>query len=153
MERPFENREHLLRVAALFAFGFLLFLVVRALLVPADFGVYGHFRASALDANRLPSLVHAGRKSCALCHPDVVEALGAGRHVGVGCEACHGPLARHTEDPAAQKAARPDPRATCLRCHEGNVAKPASFPQVNPAEHAPDGSCADCHPPHQPGLK
>jgi hypothetical protein len=153
MGRPFEHREHLLRVALLFAGGLVAFLLVRVLLVPEGFGVYGHFRAAALDDNRQRPLVHAGRKACFDCHSDVLEALRAGKHAQVACEACHGPLARHVEDAAAQKAERPDGRSVCLRCHQANVAKPASFPQVEVQDHSPEGPCLECHPAHSPVPK
>lgn len=153
MGRPFEDREHLVRVALLFGGGFAAFLILRALLVPAGFGVYGHFRASALDANRQRPLVYAGRGACAECHSDAADLLRSGKHALVACEACHGALARHAEDASAQKAVRPDPRGVCLVCHEPSRAKPAGFPQIVPAEHAPQGSCADCHRPHAPTLE
>lgn len=150
MGRPLGDREHLVRVALLFAGGFAVFLVLRALLVPAGFGVYGHFRVAALEANRQRPLVYAGRSACADCHSEEADLLRSGKHARVGCEACHGALARHAEDPATQKAVRPDPRSVCLVCHEANRAKPAGFPRVVVAEHAPQGSCVDCHRPHAP---
>ena len=150
MERPFEDREHLLRVAALFAFGFAVFLLLRALLVPEGFGVYGHFRAGALEANRRQPLAHAGRAACTECHSDVAELLRSGQHSHIGCEACHGALARHAEDATTQKAAKPDPREICLGCHAPSTAKPAGFPRIVPRDHAPEGSCAECHRPHAP---
>jgi len=153
MRRLFGDAEHLVRVAGLFAAGVLAFLVLRGLLVPDDFGVYGHFRAGALADNRARALGHAGRGACVECHSDVGETLAGGKHARVGCEACHGPLARHAEDAAAQEAVKPDPRAVCLRCHLANVAKPEGFPQVEPAEHAPEGACSECHTPHSPGFE
>jgi hypothetical protein len=152
MTRLFENKEHLVRMAGLFAAGLVVFLVMQALLVPEGFGVYGHFRAGALDDNQKRTPAYAGRASCAECHSDAGDALKAGKHASVGCEACHGPLARHAEDASAQKAERPDSRAVCLRCHLANVAKPAGFPQVQTKEHSPEGSCVECHPAHSPGL-
>jgi Cytochrome c7 and related cytochrome c len=148
--RPFEDRGHLLRVATLFALGFTVFLVVRALLVPEGFGVYGHFRVSALEANRNRSLAYAGRAACAACHSEASDLLGSGKHAHVGCEACHGALARHASDPASQKGTRPDPRKVCLVCHSPSVTKPAGFPRILPADHAPEGSCTECHRPHAP---
>jgi hypothetical protein len=148
--RPFEDRGHLLRVAALFALGFAIFLLLRALLVPEGFGVYGHYRAAALDANRQRPIGYAGRAACAPCHSDVGDLLRSGRHKSVGCEACHGALARHALDASTQKATKPDPRAVCLVCHSPSIAKPAGFPRILPADHAPEGSCAECHRPHAP---
>lgn len=153
MRRLVQNKEHLVRMAGLFAVGIAVFLVLQALLVPEGFGVYGHFRAGALEDNRAHPLTYAGRASCGECHSDAAEAVRAGKHGPVACEACHGPLARHAADASAQKAERPDGRGICLRCHAANVAKPTSFPQVEVNEHSPEGSCLECHPAHSPVLE
>ena len=47
--KHFKDMEHLLRLAALFAVGVLVFGVARAELVPATFGTLGHYRAQAID--------------------------------------------------------------------------------------------------------
>jgi len=153
MARLFQDKEHLLRVAGLFTVGVVAFLILQAVLVPKDFGVYGHFRAGALADNEKRPLDFAGRAACGECHIDEAGAIKGGKHAGVGCEACHGPLARHAEDASAQKAERPDGRMLCLRCHAANVAKPAAFPQVEPPEHSAEGSCLECHPAHSPALE
>ena len=57
----FGHRGHLLRVAGLFAAGVLAFLVLQAFLVPKGFGVYGHYRAGALEENRVrPPFITSG---------------------------------------------------------------------------------------------
>jgi predicted CXXCH cytochrome family protein len=147
----FEGKQHLLRMAGLFGLGAGVFLVVQGVLVPADFGVYGHYRARALEDNRQRTPAYAGRASCAECHSDAAEILKAGSHRPVGCEACHGPLSRHAADATAQKALRPDTRALCIHCHAADPAKLAAFPQVDPREHAPQGACTECHAAHSPG--
>ena len=76
--------------------------------------------------------------------------MKGGKHEGVRCEACHGPLAGHAEDPAEKKAVRPENRELCARCHAANVARPAAFPQVEPAEHAGEEACTACHVAYQP---
>jgi Cytochrome c7 and related cytochrome c len=146
----FGHKGHLVRVGVLFLGGIALFLVVQALLVPKDFGVYGHYRAGALDDNRARPLIHAGRAACVECHGDVAEALSGGHHKGVGCEACHGPLARHAEDPSTQEAVKPDSRGLCPRCHQANVARPAGFPQIDVSAHAGVEACTSCHAAHDP---
>jgi hypothetical protein len=151
MRSLFGHREHLFRVAALFVAGVLVFLVLQALLVPKGFGLYGHYRAGALQDNRARRIVHAGRGACAECHSDVLEAAKGGHHQGIGCEACHGALARHAEDPTEQKAERPDSRVLCVRCHAARVARPARFPQIDPPEHAGTEACVSCHAAHNPG--
>lgn len=146
----FGHKGHLVRVGVLFLAGIGLFLVLQALLVPRDFGVYGHFRAGALDDNRAHPLAYAGRAACVDCHGDVAETLSGGHHKGVHCEACHGPLARHAEDPSTQEAVKPDSRELCPRCHQANVARPARFPQIDVSEHMGDEACTTCHAAHDP---
>jgi len=150
MEGFFRHKGHLVRVAVLFAAGILVFLGLQALLVPRGFGAYGHYRAGALDDNRARPLAHAGRAACLDCHADVWETLQKGRHGQVRCEACHGPLARHAEDPSLGKAVKPDPKTLCVRCHQQSVARPAKFPQIDAASHAGGEACTSCHKAHDP---
>lgn len=150
MRRLFQDTEHIFRVAALFVAGFLLFLVIRAVAVPRDFGVYGHFRARAITENQAKPLVFAGHRACEECHTDVLDVKKGGRHAGVACEACHGALAKHAADPTETAPARPDGRTTCLVCHTASVAKPPGFPQIDPDDHGDAGPCTTCHQAHSP---
>jgi hypothetical protein len=146
------DKEHLVVLTGLFFLALLVFLGLRALLVPADFGVYGHFRRSALDENQARPLVYAGREVCQTCHVDEAAKLKTGKHAGVGCEACHGALGAHAEDPSTAQARRPAGRDFCLGCHAANVAKPHKFPQIQAKGHA-DGPCVTCHTPHSPQIE
>lgn len=146
----FRHGGHLIRVAGLFVAGVLVFLVLQALLVPEGFGVYGHYRAGAIEENRVRPVAFAGRAACLECHSDVPDAMKAGRHAAIHCEACHGPLAGHAGDPAEKKAVRPDSKELCARCHAANVARPARFPQVAVADHMGEEACSTCHVAHQP---
>ncbi len=150
MRDGFRHKGHLLRVAGLFLGGLLAFLVLQAALVPKDFGVYGHYRAGALQDVRERPLVHAGRAACVECHTEAAEAARGGRHERIRCEACHGPLGDHAQDPSAHPGVKPDPRVLCARCHETNAARPAGFPQVDTREHAGGEACASCHAAHDP---
>lgn len=153
MRQIFKDTEHLLRMAALFAVGLLAFVVLRAIFVPPGFGELGHFRTGALADNREHPLVHAGQDACAECHDEVVVVRKGGAHAAIGCEACHGALAAHAGDPGTVQARRPDPKATCLVCHRPNVAKPPSFPQVEPSEHGEGQACTSCHRAHNPKVQ
>jgi len=148
----FGHKEHLVRVGALFLAGVLAVLALQALFVPEGFGVYGHYRAGALEENRTRPVAFAGRAACVECHSDVPDAMKGGRHEGIRCEACHGPLAGHAGDPAEKKAARPDSKVLCARCHATNVARPARFPQVEVADHAGAEACTTCHTAHSPAM-
>lgn len=152
MAHNFRDYEHLLRLAGLFAVGIVVFIVVGAFLIPDDFGVYGHFRAGALDDNREHPLRFAGIQACADCHDDVVADRVGGGHEGVRCEACHGPLAAHAEDPSALEPVVPDAGTVCLKCHLPAMAKRARFPQVDPVEHADSEPCDTCHIAHAPRM-
>jgi len=76
----------------------------------------------------------------------------AGRHATVACEACHGPLAKHADDPGANVPKLPQVGDLCRRCHEKDAAKPQGFPQVVTAEHSGGVPCDSCHQPHNPHL-
>ena len=152
MSHGFKDVEHLLRLAGLFVVGLLLFLVVRAVMVPEDFGELGHYRTGSLQDNRDEAVVMAGREACAGCHEDAAEVLHQGGHGGVGCEACHGALADHAGEPTEYSPERPDSARLCPVCHQENVAISRDFPQVDAAEHSGGLDCSDCHEPHQPGF-
>jgi hypothetical protein len=153
MGERFKDQEHLLRIAALFLAGVIAFVVARAVLVPKGFGVYGHFRAGALEDNRERPVVFAGHDACEACHSDVSDARKGGKHEKVSCEACHGAQNAHAsaEDPSAQKPTRPD-AAVCVVCHLANVGKPKGFPQIKLKDHAEPGTCLTCHKAHKPGA-
>jgi hypothetical protein len=153
MNNRFKNAEHLIRVALVFIAGFIAFLVLRGMIVPKSFGQYGHYRADALNDIAARTPVFAGREACELCHQEIVDIKKTGKHAGVGCEACHGPLAKHAADPGSLVPVKPDTKVLCVKCHEANSAKPKTFPQVIAKDHAGDMACADCHKPHKPKIE
>ncbi len=148
----FKDKEHLVRMAALFLVALGLFLVLRALLVPKGFGTYGHYREGALSDMASRPLHFAGRKACEECHSDIADQRKGSKHEKVSCEGCHGPLAEHAADPDKLKPVKPDPKTLCLVCHSENVAKPKGFPQVDPKDHGDGGPCTSCHKPHHPEV-
>jgi hypothetical protein len=140
-------------MGVLFAIGFGAFLIVRAAAMPAGFGVYGHYRAGALDDSRARPIRYAGQAACLDCHSDVGETRNHGpQGRPLSCEGCHGPLAAHASDPGTAAAKKPEARTLCLRCHEANPARPPGFRQIDPATHADEGPCISCHTPHAPGV-
>jgi hypothetical protein len=152
MSQGFKDIEHLLRLAGLFLVGLLIFLGVRAVMIPKDFGELGHYRPGALEDNRARAPMLAGRAACAECHPDAAADLEEDGHGGVGCEACHGALAAHAEDPVEVLPEPLDIVALCSTCHQRNAAKPEGFPQVDVADHSGGLECDACHEPHRPGM-
>jgi Zn finger protein HypA/HybF involved in hydrogenase expression len=152
MKEFLRSTEHLVRVVLLLTLGVVAFLVVRRVVVPPEFGKYGHFRPGALDDIRAHPIKFAGREVCEACHSDQAELKSHGKHANVGCEACHGPLAKHAEDPASVVPQLPDTAVLCARCHEANQGKPKTFPQVITAEHSGGLACNTCHKPHNPQI-
>ena len=143
------NYEHLLRMAALFAAGTALFLGIRTMLVPEDYGQLGPYRTGAITLNAARPIAYAGQLECVTCHTDVGDVRKGNAHERVSCESCHGALAGHAADPAVP-ALKPDPRAACAVCHLPNVSKPREFKTVSFEEHADEGACTACHLAHAP---
>jgi len=147
-----QDTTHLLRMAAVFAIGLVLFLVFRSVFIPKSFGRYGHFRGAALAEAAAKPIHYAGHQTCEECHPDEAASKAKGVHAHVNCEACHGPLASHATDPSSLTPQLPDVAHLCVRCHAENIAKPQGFPQVNAAEHSGGQLCDTCHQPHSPAV-
>lgn len=144
--------EHVGRVALVFALAILTFVVWRSWMVPKDFGVYGHFRAGAIqDAAALP-VVHAGQAMCVSCHSDVQDTRKGAKHERIGCEACHGPLGKHARGETDTAPIRPSTRGVCLTCHTARQGMPAAFPKIVVKEHSDAGPCTECHKAHTPSL-
>jgi uncharacterized CHY-type Zn-finger protein len=142
---------HLFRFAGLFVLAFLVFLVVRHFVVPKSFGEYGHYRGAAIGEIGALPVKFAGHQACENCHTDILDVKKNGKHAHVNCEACHGALANHAEDPTI-KPVLPDTAVLCARCHTASTAKPKGFPQVVPADHSGGVSCETCHNPHSPAI-
>lgn len=144
--------EHLIRLGLLFLAFVVLFLVVRAALIPPGFGELGHFRPGALLDNRIRTPVFAGREACADCHDDVGSTLAAGAHAKVSCESCHGPLRGHVDDPSTAKPSALAVVQLCSLCHAANPARPKDHPQIDIEPHREGAACSDCHDAHAPAL-
>ncbi len=148
----FKDTEHLWRVALVFAAGIIVFVLVRAILVPRSFGEYGHYRGNAIAEIAAKPVVFAGHQVCETCHSDILAVKKDGKHAGVHCEACHGALAAHADDPGTVQPPKLDTAVLCVRCHQANAAKPKDFPQIDAQEHSSGLPCETCHQPHSPLL-
>ena len=146
------DTEHLVRFALLFVVAMVVFLVLRHAVVPKSFGQYGHYRGAALAEIAAKPIHYAGHEACETCHADVLQTKSGGKHAGVNCEACHGPLASHAADPSVQPA-KLDAAVLCARCHTASAAKPRTFAQVDPEQHSAGVPCDTCHKPHSPAIQ
>ena len=149
----FKDIEHLIRLAVVMAIAVIAFVVLRAAVIPHSFGQYGHYRGDAITEIAARPIVYAGHQVCEGCHTDVVDQKKLGKHVVVPCEACHGALYSHADDPASVTPPKIDTALVCARCHEANSAKPRAFPQVVIADHSGGIACDTCHQPHRPAIE
>lgn len=147
----FKDTGHLFRFAALFVVGTTSIFVLRAIVTPKSFGQYGHYRGAALKDLADRPVKYAGHQACEVCHTDIVTTKTAGKHAGVNCEACHGPLAKHADDPSITPA-KLDTAVLCVKCHAASAAKPKGFPQVQADDHSGGLACDTCHKPHDPAI-
>jgi hypothetical protein len=150
--KTFQDSGHLFRLAIVFLGALVAFMIVRTMLVPKTFGEYGHYRGAALGEIAARPINYAGHQTCEMCHSDIAETKSHGKHANVNCETCHGPLAKHADDPAAFRPTLPNTAVICARCHQKNIAKPTGFPQVDAPEHSGGVECKVCHTPHTPVI-
>ena len=103
---------------------------------------------------RLPRIPikFAGHQTCETCHSDVLDVKSSGKHAHVNCEACHGALAKHADDPSAvtpvlsryDRALRALPygqRGQAQRLSAGRAGRPFRRTGMQ-----------DCHKPHSPEI-
>src|ERR1035438_10109406 len=104
----FRDAGHLFRVAVVFVgIGFAVF-GVNARLLPEKFWQYGNYGVNAMSEMAARPVNFAGHQACEDCHADVLGKKESGKHVHVNCEACHGPLATHVDDPGSVTPAKLD---------------------------------------------
>lgn len=127
-----------------------LFFVARFLLIPEDFGEYGHYRTSAVNNIISQEIQYAGHQICYDCHDDIVTEKQSSYHKKVNCEVCHGPAALHVKEEGDIELRAPRERDYCPICHEYLPSRPTGFPQIISASHNPMKACITCHNPHDP---
>ena len=135
----------------LFAVFILLFLVARHFLIPESFGKIGYYRADTIDEIGAIPGKYAGKAVCIDCHTIEAELIASDMHSGLSCEGCHGPNAKHADDPDNKELILKDgSRISCGRCHSLNAARKIEIiNQVDLIQHHPEReSCIDCHNPH-----
>lgn len=170
------SSKHFIRLIVLLAIAVAGFVKVRAMVVPADFGKLGHFRASAITDAAAREPRHLGRDACAECHPEITEPWAKGKHTVPQCENCHGPGMLHVKvvsedsvdayrDPIKnfKNALRPTTGIReCKWCHLKTFERPATLKYIksvsghikeNGGTFTPASKCTDCHDPHTATLK
>ena len=136
--------------------------VARQVLLPDEFGKYGHYRpgAEADEANRQARIMTS--ESCFDCHPLIKKIHVDGVHKTVLCEVCHGAYADHVKDDvvfAAMPVVRgEDIKPLCVKCHNKIIQAmpPESIKLVAFPEHLEEKKvrthhiCNQCHHVHAP---
>ena len=158
-DNPIRHMKHVFRVALLLILGLVAIFLGRTLFIPDTWGdLGGHFRAANVAEQQAKPVHHGGDASCRSCHAEQFDAHQNAEHVKVRCEVCHAPLSAHVSE-GKKSAAMPMKRnrQLCLNCHRGLVARPKSFPQIQPRQHVDDNGgdwgdevCFECHSPHEP---
>jgi len=138
------------RLLIIFVFFITGWLVVRHHLVPPTFGQRGYYRAAAVDSIAALPISFVGQSQCVECHVDEGAVKTASYHRDVSCEVCHGPGAKHLDDPSANSLLPAKERTLCTVCHSYTASKPTGFPQIEPLTHNPADPCIKCHNPHDP---
>ena len=134
----------------------------KNLLLPDSFGVYGPFRADAINEAAAVPIRHGTNDSCFKCHPFEAKIHKAGLHKTISCEFCHGPYADHVtrDKKTGLLPVKTGDQITtlCLRCHNTEIK--ARSEQVIKTVALPDHlkqqqvklthTCNQCHHVHAP---
>lgn len=153
-------RNHAWRPLAVVIGAVALLLLVRAKVVPSDFGVnganftYGFHRKGSIDDWKAVTVKYRGKEYCRECHEEKVVENQSSPHQVIECENCHGPAILHPDNPAKLDIDRS--RGLCLRCHAAlpyPLSHRAEMPAIDPEGHNPGQDCFECHNPHNPNLE
>lgn len=135
----------------------LLILIVRAFVVPQDFGIqergymYGWHRLGNEQEWKHVAVKYRTSAYCKECHGAIWADLQRSPHARIMCENCHGPALGHPQDPPTLTINRK--RTLCLRCHSRLPYKTSgrgAIRGIDPETHNPEAECVLCHYPHNP---
>ncbi|OGQ34210.1 MAG: hypothetical protein A3F16_07660 [Deltaproteobacteria bacterium RIFCSPHIGHO2_12_FULL_43_9] len=155
------HSKHYWRAAFIVIGIFIIALIVRTIIYPKSFGVFGHYRGDAVTEQMNQPIVFAAPGACNTCHADIAKIHGEKSHKSVQCQNCHEPLVVHVEDGnlVGDMPINRSPKL-CLRCHRLLPSRPEGFPQIVAEEHVgkneqdlEEGACKVCHSAHAPSLK
>jgi len=136
--------------------------LVRPLILPNEFGEYGHYRPGAVTDEATRQVRNMTNESCLDCHRNIRKIHLKGVHESVSCEVCHGAYADHVKDDkviAEMPVVRGDDiKALCLRCHNKVIRArpPESIKMIALPEHLEEKNvsthhiCNQCHHVHAP---
>ena len=126
------------------------YLFTRWVLVPPDFGLLGHYRASSITTNMQKEIRYAGAEACTECHDQIVATKNKDTTRGLPVKRATVPVRPTYRILKNFKPAVTRTRTLCLLCHEYLPTRPTGFPQVISDSHNPTKPCISCHRPHEP---
>jgi len=142
--------EQIKRLSIVFFFLAAGVLLARAYLVPTELKESGIHRSKTIQTEISRKGSYSESEVCSECHDDKDTLKRSGFHKFLACETCHGPGAKHAEDPETTPPSAPRERDYCSLCHAYDASRPTGFPQINPLVHNPLKACISCHEPHDP---
>ncbi|MBF0467316.1 MAG: hypothetical protein HQK61_00270 [Desulfamplus sp.] len=100
-------------------------LALKARFIPESFGLYGAYRADAIDEEARRAVRHGTNASCFGCHPYEATIHLEGDHTTISCEFCHGTYSDHITD-KKKTGTLPVKKGQeittlCLRCHNTEI--------------------------------
>ena len=126
------------------------FMLVQRFLTPDSFGEYGHYRANAIEDNKIKISYYKGEEKCTSCHQEVYDLKSEDVHDGVSCESCHVPKIDVTTECEENPPKIDGTLELCAQCHEPNFGSFKKVPQLVFEEHEEGQNCIECHNVHAP---
>lgn len=127
------------------------FILVQKFLTPNSFGKYGHYRADAIDDNKISTSYFKGKEECTKCHQDIFELTDSDLHSEIRCESCHTPKINVNTECKVMPPIVKGSIEFCGVCHEENPGRlKKGVPQLDFKDHKDGQNCIKCHNPHAP---
>ena len=128
-----------------------IFILIQRYLTPDSFGKYGHYRANAIEDNKINASYYRGEESCTTCHQDLFDLKDSDLHSEIKCESCHTPKIDTYIDCEVMPPIVDGTNEFCAICHAINPGRlKKGVPQLDFKEHEADQNCIECHNPHAP---
>lgn len=126
------------------------FILIQRFLTPNSFGKYGHYRANAIEDNKIKTLYYKGEEACISCHQEVYNLMSEDVHYNIGCESCHVPKVDIYTECANNPPVIDGTLELCAQCHEPNLGGFKKIPQLVFEDHEDGRNCIECHNVHAP---
>ncbi|HEX5742637.1 MAG TPA: multiheme c-type cytochrome [Flavobacteriaceae bacterium] len=139
-----------------------IFMIIQDFLTPESFGKYGHYRANAIDDNKLVPSQYKGEEKCASCHEDIYDLKSETMefdddeyilHSKLRCETCHTPKISADTECKIMPPKLESTRKMCGQCHSYQISRKNKIKMIDLADHHKEMNCIECHNPHKPWIE